>query len=439
MKIKEEDKSIPQFFLAEKRILGCESNASRISRLCWKYGIPPTIFYNNYLNEGKPVNRSFFNFEIASRINSCTKQSVHLEVKLNNLIGQTRNSKKVFSYSFLSNVISQSGKGFIAPHKRWCSYCYNDRSEAINHEDVVFDDLYWSVDLIRVCMLHGTKLRDKCPHCGSRQPYISTSVEPGYCHFCEGYLGIGIDQQMDEEDWERHKALFTLFYVHTFEEFRPEFSRFRENLIALKKCFPSTTSQILGDLMGVSEDVVRKWISGARKPLVESLFQLQRALGLYGPHQLFYDTNTFLAKIAVSKTMSLHFNARDKEHFFSKEEIILRKFHRIFDGKDKTVSRKVLAKKFDVSIGYLQSRFYDQCRQLSCLHAERRQIEKEKSDNDLAVQLDRALSMVRSRKKKWTLENVMKEMPEEALASTNQKNLHIAFLKAKERFWKKRC
>jgi len=345
------------FYLHEKRGLGCESNASRIARLCWKHGIPPTIFYNTYLHDGKPVNRSFFNFEIASRINSCTRQSVHLENKLNSLIAQPKNSNKIFSYSFLSEVISQSGKGFIASRKRWCSLCYRSRSRDVDHDDVVFDDLYWSVDLIRICMLRGTKLRDKCPHCTSYQPYISTSIEPGYCHFCEGYLGSGLDQQLDEEDWERHKTIFTLFYVHTFEEFRPEFSRLRENLKALRAWYPSATSQILGDLMGVSEDVVRKWISGARKPLIESLFQLHEALGLYGPHQLFYDTKTFLAKVSVSKTMSLHFNARDSERLLTKEEVIAGAFRRIFDGLDETVSRKVFAKKFDVSQGYLQSRF----------------------------------------------------------------------------------
>lgn len=80
-------------------------------------------------------------------------------------------------------------------------------------------------------------------------------------------------------------------------------------------------------------------------------------MGLYGPHQLCYDTKTFLAKVSVSKTMSLHFNARDSERLLTKEEVIAGAFRRIFDGLDETVSRKVFAKKFDVSQGYLQSRF----------------------------------------------------------------------------------
>lgn len=425
----------PVFYLSEKRSLGCESNTSRIARLCWKHGIPPTIFYKTYLNEGKQVSRSFFDFEVASRINSCTKQSVFLERKLSKLIAQHKSENKIFSYSFLSPVISQSGKGFIAPRKRWCSLCYKSRSDDANRDEVVFDDLYWCVNLIRICMLHGTRLRDKCPKCASYQPYISTTVEPGYCHFCEEFLGGGVDQQIDEDEWERHKTLFTLFYVHTYDEFRPEYSRFKDNLSALRKCFPAITGEVLGNLMGVSEDVVRKWISGARKPLVESLFQLQEALGLYGPHQLFYDTSTFLKKVSMSKTMSLHFNARDDERLLSKEEIIEREFQRIFDGTCSTVSRRDLAKKFDVSVGYLQSRFYDNCRYLSQLHEERRQIEKEARDNALGIQLDRALSMVRSRRKKWTLENVIKEMPTEPMASISYKDLYLAFQKAKQRFW----
>ena len=375
----------PVFYLGECRSKGAESNVSRMARVCWKYQIPPSLFYNRYLKVGAKVGqRSFFDFEIACHLNSYTNETVKIEKRLNKLLGQT--NEKNFSYRFFNGFFDRNAHGFLAKKKKWCSRCYRYRRNVINEEENgIFDDLYWSVDTIKICMLHGCELREKCQHCFRYQPYLSTTSEPGYCHHCNRFLGGGSDKSVDAEELSRQQLLFHLFYISTYDEYRPTFGRFTENLKALQEAFPEATSEHLGSLMGCADDVVRNWIKGRRKPQVASLFRLQEVLGLEGPHQLFAVDSHFINKIAMSKNLSLRFNSRSRFRDMMKEAEIKKTMEEMIIGVEKTVSREDLAKRFGVTPGYLVSRFKQESKALSEAHLHRRAREKEERDADLAV------------------------------------------------------
>ena len=428
----------PVFYLQKRQIKGAESNVSRLARLCWKYNIPPSLLFNEFLKDGTNVNRSFFNFEVASHLNSYTDKTVILDDKLNRLLGVKQNAHH--SYRYLNGILDQRAHGFLSENKKWCATCYRERQQDTrdSFENGVFDDLYWSVDAIRICMLHGTALRNKCANCFSKQPYLSTTVEPGYCHTCHSFLGDGEAASVDEEELSRQQTLFYLFYICTYDEFRPEMARLIHNLQALREAYPSATSRYLGELIGVSEDVVRKWIGGSRKPRLDSLFRLQVALGLSGIHQLFLPDTEFIARIMMSKNLALNFNARSRFKDIKKEQEIKEFMLAMIEGEEETMSRENLAKKFGVSVGYLKSRYMRECEHLSRVHKHRMILEKEQRDADFAVQLDRALSMVASRKKKWTIENTLAEMPAGAANGIDFQELFITFGKAKERLLERR-
>ena len=110
----------PVFYLGECRSKGAESNVSRMARVCWKYQIPPSLFYNRYLKVGAKVGqRSFFDFEIACHLNSYTNETVKIEKRLNKLLGQT--NEKNFSYRFFNGFFDRNAHGFLAKKKKWCS------------------------------------------------------------------------------------------------------------------------------------------------------------------------------------------------------------------------------------------------------------------------------------------------------------------------------
>ena len=225
-----------------------------------------------------------------------------------------------------------------------------------------------------------------------------------------------------------------MFYISTYDEYKPTFSRFSENLKALQEAFPEANSEHLGSLMGCADDVVRNWVKGRRKPQIASLFRLQEILGLYRPHQLFASDNHFINSVVMAKNLSLKFNGRSPFRDLMKEAEIKQTMEAMIIGQEQTVSRDALAKRFGVTPGYLASRFKQESKALSEAHLHRRILGKEKRDADLAVMMDSDFSMCRSRKRTWDIENIVRELPEGVLDGMGSREVFLAVERAKERY-----
>ena len=349
---------------------------------------------------------------------------------MNELVGLS--GERHFSYSYLHEILYGQARGFLSDTKQWCPQCCRERLIHGADENGVYDDLYWSVDAVKHCLLHGIELRKKCPKCSSLQPYISTSVEPGYCHNCLHFLGNCHTPALATEKIENLNEIFTLFYMDTYEGVRPTFVSLVENLKALKRAYPQASNKYLGDLMGVSEDVVKKWMSGKRKPQVNSLFLLYKALGLYGPHQLFYPTEIFMSKVILSKALSLKFNARSEFAGVLKEKEIIDSFESMICGLENTISRETFALRHDVTVGFLMSRFGSYCERLTRAHEARLADLRENRKKDLVAQFTIALGRIRSRKKKWTISNAIDYLNDPGIVEGfTHEELFIPFSKAK--------
>ena len=370
------------FVIESLRVLGAESNTSRVARICWKYQIPPTRFFKQYLDYAPSGNRSYFDFEVASHLNSHTPRTIEMEKRLCELIVSP--SLEIHSYSFLSELLDRQARGFLAKKKRWCLDCYKARLRVIPDKmaNGVFDDLYWSIDAIRVCMLHGSELVDRCYRCRKPQPYISTIVEPGFCHHCFAFLGDGYAKLVDPEYAQSQVVQYHMLYISSFDELRPDVGQLRRNLHALREAHPMGDSENLGPLVGVSGDVVRKWRTGKLKPRLESLGKLSGALGLRGIHQLFLSERDFLRRVVLQKNLPLRFNARPEYRSIETDYQIERLFAAMLTGEVETMSRSQIASRFSVSEGYLTYNFGAELRMLSQKHRNRKVYEKELRDKD---------------------------------------------------------
>ena len=80
-------------------------------------------------------------------------------------------------------------------------------------------------------------------------------------------------------------------------------------------------------------------------------------------------------------------------------------FEKMLAGKVFTVSRSDLATHFEVSEGFLTSRYSLLCERLSTAHATRLEFERELRAKNVPEQFTIALERVRSRKKTWTIAN----------------------------------
>ncbi len=413
----------------DRSITGPESNTSRISRVSLKYGIPPTAFVQHYLNDGKALNREFFQFEVATCLNSCTPKTKRLERQLNILLGV--DSDKCNSYSFLEDVVDSKAHGLISKQRKWCHLCYQERRDKrrpFDNSNAIFDDLYWSMDRINICMLHAVKLSSSCTWCKKSQPYISTTVEIGHCHYCHAFLGNSNTISINEQEWLQLREVFTLFYANTYSEYRPRKAQLVKNLKALRSIFPSATSRYLGDAMGVSEDIVRKWISGSRKPQLDTLFLLQKALGLFGPHQLFYDTQVFLKKVALNGRIALKLNKKSEYNSLMLESRISKFLNGVIAGQHEPISRTKIAQRFGVSESYLQRRFSGLCQRVSDALSEHRFTIRSQQVLRIEYQMEQAVSTLISKDRTITLENALNYFTQKEIIKNFQDYELLVFL-----------
>lgn len=80
-------------------------------------------------------------------------------------------------------------RGLVRPTKAWCPACYEEQRVT---RQVVYDPLLWVFQDISICMRHKRRLQIHCPYQDCRhllQP-LAWRAQPGYCSFCQRWLGM---------------------------------------------------------------------------------------------------------------------------------------------------------------------------------------------------------------------------------------------------------
>ncbi|MFG0215287.1 TniQ family protein [Brevibacillus porteri] len=70
--------------------------------------------------------------------------------------------------------------------KAWCKYCYQYWRDS---GDILYDPLLWSFKIVNYCHVHGCRLSSNCEKCGSCLTYLNKCTRPGYCSYCNSWLG----------------------------------------------------------------------------------------------------------------------------------------------------------------------------------------------------------------------------------------------------------
>ncbi|MDZ8069099.1 MAG: TniQ family protein [Nostoc sp. DedQUE08] len=77
-------------------------------------------------------------------------------------------------------------KGLLRPHKAWCPICYQHWKE---NKQIIYDPLLWSLNDVRICLIHQHTLVQNCPHCHSQLLWLNWKSTLGYCSQCFQWLG----------------------------------------------------------------------------------------------------------------------------------------------------------------------------------------------------------------------------------------------------------
>lgn len=80
-----------------------------------------------------------------------------------------------------------SNECLTARQDRWCPKCFKDDLKSARQP---YLRLLWDIAEVGVCPVHKVELACTCPHCGkSRVTHRASTVLPGYCTRCRGFLG----------------------------------------------------------------------------------------------------------------------------------------------------------------------------------------------------------------------------------------------------------
>jgi hypothetical protein len=131
----------------------------------------------------------------------------------------------------------------LRPSRAWCPLCYE---EWLKKGEVIYEPLLWAVKAVTACQRHQLPLQTICGHCGKSLHPLSSRSRPGYCSWCEEWLGTAegmtmtgatIQSAESQELWAASAVGEALAAASQLES-PPERSQILETL---RKCLDSQT------------------------------------------------------------------------------------------------------------------------------------------------------------------------------------------------------
>ena len=189
-------------------------------------------------------------------------------------------------------------RGLIRPTKAWCPACYEEQRVT---RQVVYDPLLWAFQDISICMCHKRRLQTHCPYqdCGHLLEPLAWRAQPGYCSFCQRWLGVSLDitdrsyepvteQEIIWQQWVSDALGATLTTMSTFSNTLEKGQVSKTLTHIVQQLFGSNVSA-LARILGLKVQQVSQWVRGEKVPQMDMLLRLCYSLGLPLHEILFQD------------------------------------------------------------------------------------------------------------------------------------------------------
>jgi len=271
-----------------------ESLTSYISRLAYEHCVAVKdlvvrellpLFGREYLLSKEDNNRSAF-WKDASAINSLNPSTfdwVHLLMSLTLQQG-------CYFLTMLPWAQVLSPRNLIRRKKAWCPLCY---VEWRRHNLRLYEPLIWSLEVVTVCKYHQCPLEMRCPHCNRDSFFLAPYARPGYCSYCELWLGEVSEQGFkcsvvdDEYRWQYWIAgeVGGMLAAAPHVDASLQKEKFAE---VVEMCLDEAYGNVsaVSRKLRVSRRTIRDWRQGAQVPQLDTLLRLCSILEI-SPLQVF--------------------------------------------------------------------------------------------------------------------------------------------------------
>ncbi len=179
-------------------------------------------------------------------------------------------------------------RNLLRPTRAWCPVCYEEWRRA---EQVVYEPLLWTLEVVEACPRHHRRLQTRCPYkdCQKVLPLLDEKARPGYCSHCGRWLGIpqGMplqgDQDLEEADWEWQTwvthAVGELLAAAPSLSSPPQGDQLTATISACVEQAAAGNASNLARLLRQPSSTVRQWRRG-QVPRLRTMLQICYCLGM---------------------------------------------------------------------------------------------------------------------------------------------------------------
>jgi hypothetical protein len=161
----------------------------------------------------------------------------------------------------------------------WCPKCF---AEWRRNGHGIYEPLLWSLELVTVCSYHERYLDSRCPNCQKTQSFPTAHIQPGYCVFCNHWLGVPNAMELLNGEFNQRDFTWQIWVTETIGELlaiAPYLKEFPTRDMLIK-----VTSTYLEQVTGrelwpfarkihVNTDRLSSWIQGKSIPPLTLILQ----------------------------------------------------------------------------------------------------------------------------------------------------------------------
>jgi hypothetical protein len=166
-------------------------------------------------------------------------------------------------------------RGLMRDHKAWCAKCYH---EAKLNNSPAYDQLIWYLKEVSCCPKHKISLSFQCPNCSRKMQVFSRNTRPGYCQYCNNWLGevIAQNKAIIKDDNLKIATYIGDMVVYSSSDNYKEINRDIISLILNKLIFLSFEGSVnkFSKHLAIPETTLRYWLRGVNIPPLHNLITI---------------------------------------------------------------------------------------------------------------------------------------------------------------------
>jgi transcriptional regulator with XRE-family HTH domain len=194
--------------------------------------------------------------------------------------------------------------------RAWCPACFEEWRRT---EQVIYEPLLWTLQVVTRCVRHQCELCVTCPHpeCGRSAPWLAWKSRPGHCPFCRGWLGMAVhpedgrdEAEMSWQQWVTEQLGYLLALAPTIAVPPPRTRIHKVLRNALQHMGPERPGRHkeFAQRLGVAQGTYSTWLSRQIIPPLETLLSICARWNISLYECLFEDVSSLVlhAELEVS-------------------------------------------------------------------------------------------------------------------------------------------